>query len=103
MKTKKRRGITDPIFGVVKPLPSLQLPLYRDVGKAVALKMDEMKEEIKGKSNDIVFESVSKEIAEIYERASVPTINLKNIKLKVKNLWQKRREQMVDKQGNKKK
>ena len=98
-----KRGACDPVFGVLQPIPINQLPLVRDVGRSIALKCEELKDKVSGKSLEPIFEEVSDQIIEVYVKASVPTVTRKNVKLRV-NLWQKRSEQVKNpKRRNKKK
>ena len=95
----------DLVFGKPCPLPRNQLPTNRDIGKAVAFEKVKKKDEddkVTNSNNDI-FKEVAGEVKEIYNHASVPTINLKCVTEKIGRLWVKRREKLKDKDGDRKK
>ena len=96
---KVRRG-PDSIFGERKPLPLNTLPLVRDVGHALAheAEVDRMEKGAKDFDYGTATNKVSKQIEDIYIRASIPTISASKgrIKKKVEHLLTLRKEALKD-------
>ena len=97
---RPKRGVEDRVFGELNPLPKFLLPLNRDIGRALALKKSESKKELRGLSDNGLIEDLADEVKDIYDRASVPCYSKPIIVKKIKSLWQKRHEMLVDRFGN---
>ena len=73
----KLRSPPDKIFRTRKPLPRNKLPLNCEVGSALAYQAENFRLERGSKEIDYknATDVVTKEVLEIYEKASIPTIH----------------------------
>ena len=81
----KLRSGPDSVFGVRKPLQTTRLPLYREVGSALAyeaeverFQKDKKEIDTKDASN-----KVTEQVLQVYRRANIPTISEIKVKQKV--------------------
>ena len=88
---RKRR---DPVFGVVRPLPKLTLPLVKEVGQALIWEAEEIRlgSDQNKISQKAASESVKLKLLKLYKTASIPTLTEKRVKEKVQKLWGLRQE-----------
>lgn len=91
-----RRKEPDLVFGVRRPLPANMLPLTREVGQALAHEAEESRrrrgvKELRQEDYDEATSEVSRKLAELYGKASIPTVKSLEIRKKVKQLWELRK------------
>ena len=79
------------------PLPSNVLPTFQEVGLAVEFL------KVSGMSESAAITQVSQDVVNVYDHASVPTINPKKIREKVKNFALLRKKRLKEFVINKKK
>ena len=100
VRKRRRKRTPDPIYhGFPRPIPSSQLPTYKDVGLGI-----ENYKQFEGKREDLAIDFVVEDIRRIYDKASIPTITPKKIRQKVKRLASMKKirlaEEKIDKRRN---